>query len=713
MAQSLRKRQKIVILFTLGIGCPSLILGYLAFRGIQNDQALMEKEQLTEHRFMARQIAESIADSMKTVETVLLQTLTFPERTTASLADDIKKLKVLFPSIEEVFSYDETQDILFCTAKLLYLGEASYFSSITQYTLTTQTIRQAQRLEFEQQNYNEALRMYQQAFAEGSDRSVKGEILNHIARVQKKAGLVRDAIRTYQTILQDYCSEQSENGLPLALTAGLELGAIHTGRMDTLQALEAYLNACQGLLETRWILNRSQYVFYSGKICEAVESLLTRDQGNGRFPDQKRRWIEFKQKSEELGNMTERLLMFQAQFPDRFGADIRTSSLDSLSVWQRFNWGIGDQQFLISLHDRLGGNTCWGILFQPDSLSKHLIQKAVLSIVPDEQTGWIVRDKDGQVMLSSVHKNPGLMTVQTGFHDNFPPWSLEFYQPETIVFGSLLTSRRSIYFYMFLLIGGILIFGLILSIRSVSHELELSRMKYDFVSTISHEIKSPLTSIRQISEMLQSGRQPSKERKQQYYDVLVDQSERLSLLIDNILDFSKMEDGKRLFRFEWVDTESFLKEIAEAFEHRIRHEGFSLRIEIQRPIRGLKIDKSAMTQAITNIMDNAVKFSTNRKEIVILGFQDDQCVNISVQDFGMGMKTEEMDKIFDRFYRGGDDLARTIRGSGLGLTLVKQIVEAHHGRVEVKSVLGKGSTFTIRLPFQFSDDRPQESNHRK
>jgi len=223
-------------------------------------------------------------------------------------------------------------------------------------------------------------------------------------------------------------------------------------------------------------------------------------------------------------------------------------------------------------------------------------------------------------------------------------------------------------------------------------------MKSDFVSTISHEFKSPLTSIRQISEMLQSDRLPSEERRHRYYDVLVDQSERLSLLIDNILDFSKLEEGKRKLQFETVDIETLLKEIILTFQHRTGHEGFSIQTKMDTPLPPIEIDKSAITQAISNILDNAIKFSGERKEIFLRAFAEAQHMNIAVQDFGVGMKTEDIDKIFERFYRGGDELTRTVKGSGLGLTIVKQIVEAHHGSVYVDSKPGEGCTFTIRLP---------------
>jgi signal transduction histidine kinase len=228
--------------------------------------------------------------------------------------------------------------------------------------------------------------------------------------------------------------------------------------------------------------------------------------------------------------------------------------------------------------------------------------------------------------------------------------------------------------------------------------MELSRMKSDFVSTVSHEFKSPLTSIRQIAEMLETGRIPSEERRQKYYEVLLEQSERLSLLTDNVLSFAKMEEGKREFVFEETDIKTLLMEIVSTIQDRVRHEGFTIELEIEDFLPPIVADVPAITQAVTNLIDNAVKYSGESKKVVVNVRVDEKDLVIDVRDFGVGIKKVELNKIFDRFYRGGDELTRTIKGSGLGLTLVKQIVEAHYGSIQVESELGKGSVFTVKLP---------------
>jgi two-component system phosphate regulon sensor histidine kinase PhoR len=141
-----------------------------------------------------------------------------------------------------------------------------------------------------------------------------------------------------------------------------------------------------------------------------------------------------------------------------------------------------------------------------------------------------------------------------------------------------------------------------------------------------------------------------------------------------------------------------LKEIVSVIQDQVRHKDFVIQLEIEKPMPVIKADRESITQAITNLIDNAVKYSGEAKNIIVRAFVEDQYLNITVEDFGIGIKKEEIDKVFERFYRGGDELTRTVKGSGLGLTLVKQIVEAHHGEIIVESSPGIGSTFTVRLP---------------
>jgi signal transduction histidine kinase len=397
------------------------------------------------------------------------------------------------------------------------------------------------------------------------------------------------------------------------------------------------------------------------------------------------------------------MIAFEQDAAPVLEAKLRGGMDETNRSFSRLALDIGSHSYFVSIVRPTAppGNpsdAAWGTIVDAERLRENSLRPALRDHFPSGETTWAVKGKDGAVVLSSENPPAGPVTLRTNFVSNTPDWTLEFHQPPPRLIRTFLLSRRGLYSSVFLLIAGILVFGLALTIRSVSHELELARMKSDFVSTVSHEFKSPLTSIRQLAEMLQSGRVPSEERRQKYYDVLLEQSERLALLTDNILSLAKIEEGRAEFVFETTDISALLTKVVSSFQERVRHEGFDIELKVQGPIPTVAVDRTALSQAITNLIDNAIKYSGDSRKVVVSASVEEQFLAIAVRDFGVGIKKEDIDRVFERFFRGGDELTRTVKGSGLGLTLVKEIVEAHRGRIQVESEPGKGSVFSIRLP---------------
>jgi len=708
METSIYKRKRIPFLFLLGIGLPSLLLGYLAFRGIQNDQALLEKERLNEHSRIAEQITKMIEKNIFEVEQTFLYTIAeHQELYQPALTRSLDSLKHQKPLVEEVFFFENLEKIKLPDAKLLFLpnGSIQSISSPSRTPAMVKKLRIGQQLEFQQEKYGKALASYQQEFEQASDPQMKGELLIAIARVQKKSRLFRDAIQTYEAITQDYSHAQTAGGVPLGLAARLELSSLSLANNDTLSAIKTFFDLYKDLLDGEWSLEKDQYDFFSQDIKESIDTIFSKASLDAPLQPYQSAFTMLKGEEKNQRKITERLLTFQ----ENTAADLKEKVSQNLeeprSSARRFTLESGGHTYLVSLlsqYTRNGNqvNGIWGIVLNADYLKDILLQRVLQRNVYSEKTGWIVKGMDGKTILKSEKPPSGSITVRTNFEGSFPPWFMEFYQQDPHLFETFINSRQGIYFYMFFLIAGILIFGLIFTIRAVNHELELAKMKSDFVSTVSHEFKSPLTSIRQLAEMLKAGRVPSDERRQRYYDVLVEQSERLSLLIDNILDFTKIEGDRKKFDFEMADIGTLLQEIVSTIQDRVRHKGFVIQVEIVKPLPSIKVDRAAITQAINNLIDNAIKYSGEAKKVFVRAFTENQYLIIAVKDFGVGIKKDEIDKVFERFYRGGDELTRTVKGSGLGLTLVKQIVESHHGNVHVESEPGRGSTFSIRLPLQ-------------
>ena len=243
--------------------------------------------------------------------------------------------------------------------------------------------------------------------------------------------------------------------------------------------------------------------------------------------------------------------------------------------------------------------------------------------------------------------------------------------------------------------------GLMLALRTASREMKLSEMKNDFVSNVSHELRTPLASIRVFGEFLRLGRVDNPEKIREYGDYIENESRRLTQLINNILDFASIESGRKTYRFERCDVREVVCQTLKTFEVRLRQDGFNIQVEgAQTTLPPARIDAGAIAQSLSNLLDNAVKYSKDRKDIQVSLRRDGDFIVISVQDHGIGIPRDEQQKIFDRFHRIGTGLVHDVKGSGLGLSIVRHIVEAHRGQVTVESRPGEGSVFSIHLPIE-------------
>jgi signal transduction histidine kinase len=262
-------------------------------------------------------------------------------------------------------------------------------------------------------------------------------------------------------------------------------------------------------------------------------------------------------------------------------------------------------------------------------------------------------------------------------------------------------ARANFYFNVTLssVVALVLLAGTAFAMRAAAREMKLSQMKNDFVSNVSHELRTPLSSIRVFGELMRLGRVQEHEKIRQYGEYIESEGRRLSRLIDNILDFSKIESGQRIYRFENEDLLPIVEDVVKTFAVRLRQGDFALHVEAPpEPLPMACVDAAALGHAIGNLIDNAIKYSDGGRRILARLSQEGEELRISVQDQGIGIAPEEHGRIFERFHRVGTSLVHNVKGSGLGLALVRHIMEAHGGRVSVVSAPGKGSEFTLHLP---------------
>lgn len=237
-----------------------------------------------------------------------------------------------------------------------------------------------------------------------------------------------------------------------------------------------------------------------------------------------------------------------------------------------------------------------------------------------------------------------------------------------------------------------------LLLRGVNRDLQMAEMRSHFVASVSHELKTPLTAIRMFAETLVLGRAGDGKARTEYLETIMNESERLARLVDNVLDFSKIEQGKKIYRMRPTALPDVVRSAARAMEYPLSQQGFDLSVSIDEKVSPVSADADALEQAILNLLSNAMKYSRSSRQIDLCCSQRNGNAIIAVTDHGIGIAADDQSRIFEKFYRVRSKDTDLIAGTGLGLTLVKHIAQAHGGAVDVDSVVGQGSTFSIRIP---------------
>ncbi len=310
-----------------------------------------------------------------------------------------------------------------------------------------------------------------------------------------------------------------------------------------------------------------------------------------------------------------------------------------------------------------------------------------------------VVDERGQLVYGPDFKDDvsGELVVERPFTETVDSWVLRVAEKDDATQAAL--ARKHL--VDSLLIGGavaVIVVGLGFLVFAIRRERRLNELKSEFISNVSHELKTPLSIISMFGEMLSLGRTKSPEQAHEYAEIIWRESVRLGRLIDNVLDFAKIERGMGVYEFADGDLAEVVERALELSQRRVQAAEMTLETDIATDLPPVRLDANAYTLAVLNLIDNAIKYAPDGKKILVkLARVGDRLV-LSVRDWGQGIDPEEHAKIFDRFYRARAIRLKPIRGSGIGLALVQHIARAHRGEITVESEVGKGSTFSLWVP---------------
>lgn len=320
----------------------------------------------------------------------------------------------------------------------------------------------------------------------------------------------------------------------------------------------------------------------------------------------------------------------------------------------------------------------------------------------DLQTNFYVSIVDFDnvgVYLPPVSRS-GKYFYETRFPTTLYKWILQMVPRNyTEIERNMRNQRRTNLFFIVLSMS-LTFFSLVVIYAASRRERQLRQLKEDFIGNVSHELKTPLSLIRMFSEILKTGRVRGDQAKQEYYEIIHTESDRMTHLINNLLDFASLERDHKRQHFEKTNIGQLVNKQIEAYRHQDLKDGFRVASEVDPNIPDTLADPNSISMALFNLLDNSVKYSGELKQIQVRVHQVNGCIDVAVTDNGMGIPEAEQEKIFEKFYRGSNALARNIRGSGIGLSITRHVAEMHGGDVLLTSEPGQGSTFTLRIPIR-------------
>jgi signal transduction histidine kinase len=698
--QGILARRKIVFIFLLAILLPSLIIGYLSF-------STFAQRRESVRRLLESNLWISGESALKSIEGALLE-----HEKEALKRENFTRLTGLKETEQGLPNYSKLSKEI---AGQLFLLNAEYQIIIpkagkedisilpgeksAQDSEFAQTLNQAESLEFSGRNYSRAAELYRKCTSLAPTNQHKALALEALGRCLLSLKKYREALRVYSELSAKYGQFLNKAGHPYGILADFQLYDIERRRKREENSLKILLALYGKIRNGAWPITFPTYDFFMVEI----ESILDDKFSEGRFSEIQESYLALQKqqssyleallftdflKREAVPKIKEKLTLSriggEAQ-PGRLLAARREEfCLVSYSVLPNFQ---PEKTFY--------GGYYWDL----SSLKEEIFPNILENLTKDTGLSLQVIDERGRNILTGKEEVTSKDSLSLSYRQ-FPfPWKLLVSQP---AFSDLeLTARRENFLYGVLLtfIVALMLMGAFLIVRDISRESETTRLKTEFVHNISHELKTPLTLIRLYGETLQRKEDLKKDERKEAYEIITKESERLSHLINNVLDFSRIEMGRKEFDFKKGSLAQIVRDTLESYRYHLEKKGFSIKKEIASDLPEMNFDGEALASVLVNLLSNAMKFSSKIKEVTVKLFKDSGSAVLQVADKGIGISPADTSRIFNRFYRVKNEIVSDTGGSGLGLTLVKHIAESHGGRIKVESEPGRGSIFSVILPF--------------
>jgi signal transduction histidine kinase len=650
--------RKQVALFLLAVLLPVTVLVGLTLRMVRQERELALKRAADERRRAAAEIGRDLGARLDEIAREEASALS---ETPARLGrhDCVRPEVVLVAEVDGARLIMPWEAGLRSTASLPPENDSAF----------SRLFREAERSEFSSEDYALAAQRYLQAAAAARRPAEEGYARLQGARALARAGKERESLAEYAKVLALSPETMDEYGIPLSFYAFeplLRTGSMSAGAVDRIGRqldCDIWLSPA-GLYLMRDLVQqiivaapkaagnavRSGAEAYIGRILARIQ-------------------------------VTEQALSLKEDFPRLGLMPVPGSNVErDGSPWVTY----GPKPWLTGLTPAVPGGGRWLIAVDFKAFSSAFVAEAAAAAGYPANVELLPG-----LSADGLSLGPGLQGIQAVFAPA----------------GAALSSKQwplqpLFYFLVLAVVLSVTLFGAYLLWRDVRREVLMARLRSQFVSSVSHELKTPLTAIRMFAETLRLGRSKDPAAQAEYLDTIVNESERLTRLLNNVLDFSKIEQGRRIYHPAPASLAEIVRAAARAMEYPLKQQGFALDIRVDEGLPDVRVDRDAIEQAVLNLLSNAMKYSGESRTIGLgVGRENDRAV-VQVVDKGIGIDPKDQERIFEEFYRVPSRENHSLPGTGLGLSLVAHIAKAHGGSVRVESSPGQGSTFSLVLPLE-------------
>lgn len=666
---------------------PSFFLGYFSLRAVENEKRSRRERLLEDYSRYAEFAGRAVRGELVELESAWSELL--PVRAGWEGRREAHAAALDSSVLHERFV--DRAWLLHASGAVLYPREGgpAFFPvpGPVESRIYRELSARGESAEFDGDSPAAALAAYDEILQRVRNPRLRAMAFASLGRVHMRRGDFGAAREAYARILREYPEARDFDNQPLRFLAALQRARALAAEQDT-SAATALVELMADLGRHSDELAGPQYDLFVESIETQLAALQPSDLLRRRF-DALRERAKHRVGPDYFVRKLERKLL-------RAVLDEQSPSLR-----MRYISGVADDEpYLLAyvlLPDPSQTRITGLVGYQIDlgRLSTALLPRFLRELELSDALYLSVLDEEGHRVIGEAATTPPV--VRSNLGEPFEFWDVAVYARQPL--GTTADFRTTVFLYVILVLLLTIVAGAVAVYWGLRREAHLASLKTTFVSNVSHELRTPLTSIRMYAEMLETGgaRMPETERRHQLA-VIRGECRRLERLIDAVLDFASLSRGTKAFHFEYEEVGTLVQAVAEEFREQAVSQGFAYEVSVEPEMPEVRLDADAVRQLLLNLLSNAVKYSETDRWIAVRAFQRRGEVAIQVQDRGIGIDAAEHERIFQDFYRVDQRLSSDRQGLGLGLTLVRRIVEAHRGRVTVESTLGSGACFTVWLP---------------